>query len=284
MRWSSDGSRELATALFANWSHLRGLAQRTTIKSLPLARKEVLKKKTYVHKNYTTHTESTHVNRSQGFVRSLTFVKATEMLFHQWFKLNSTSPSNFNRYLKSTSQVLVAPVTSSNECFNIKALFSRWVNTFHLLFTLFTYRCAVTTFSSAIFADEVNALNYFGSNFNYKLFRYVQPCFYFTEPSYGLSSLLVFTKLLQGNLDVGIITDVNTHDKTLFYLQSINTYTIGLVPTNYNQWTFSYPIPTTLESFLAQYFFLKWLHLTKQLASVESNNWSHTYWRNLLRA
>lgn len=262
--------------------HPHHLASGTKSKGPQLVRKDPLKKKIYVHKNYTTHKEFTHVNRSQGFVQSLAFVKATEVLFHQWLKLNSSPPSNFNRRLKSTSQTLITPVTSSRECFNIKALFSRWVNTFHLIHTLFTYKCSTATFSSPIFAEEVDALNYFGSNFNYALFRHVRPCFYYTEPSYGLNSLLVFTKLLQGNLDVGVITDVNIHDKTLFYLQSINTYTIGLVPSNYNQWTVSYPVPTTLESFLAQYFFLKWLHLTKQLARSDANLSCQTYWRNLI--
>ena len=69
--------------LFTNFVHLRSSTSKATLKSLPLVRKDVLKKKIYVHKNYTTHTDSTHVNRSHGFVRSLTFMKATETLFHQ---------------------------------------------------------------------------------------------------------------------------------------------------------------------------------------------------------
>ena len=279
------GNSALAlTSLLLGQPIIKGLIQGNRSTVGILVRRNSLKKKIYVHKNYTTNKESTHVIDSKRVTQKLQFTKLTEVLFYQWFKLNSSTPSNFNQHLKPVSQSLIAPIIKSNECFNIKALFARWVNTFHLLYTLFTYKSTITIFSSPIFSEEVDTLNYYGSSLDYRLFRYLQPCFYYTEPSYGLNSLLVFTKLLKKSLEVGIITDINIHGKTLFYLQSINTYTIGLVPSNYKQWSLSYPIPTTLESFLAQYFFLKWLHLTKQTSINEVNTQCQHYWQGLLSA
>ena len=247
-----------------------------------LASKPLQQKKSYVYKNYlrvysSSTIPSLGVNKSK-----FSSTRATVTLFTQWFKLNSTTHSNFNKNLNSPLQNLILPVRFQSQCFNVKALFSRWLSTFHLLYTLFTHKTNITIFSNAVFMDEVNTLNYFQLNVDYRLFSRVQPSFYFSEPSYGLESLLVFTKLLRTQLDTTVITDVNCHKKTLFYLQSINSYTIGLVPGNYNQWVFSYPIPTTLESFLPQYFFLKWFHLTQQLAARDTAFNYESYWTDVI--
>lgn len=234
-------------------------------------------KKSYVQKNYIIK----HASNVSSIISTsrINYLKNSEILFRQWIKLNSSMPSTLNQLLKSPNQNLILPLLKSSECFNVKALFTRWINTFHLLHTLLVYKSSLTIFSNPMFIEEVSSLNFNNNEFNYNLFRFVQPCFFFQEPSYGLNSLLVFTKLLKHRLDVSIITDINLHENTLFYLQSINSYTIGLVPGNYNQWTFSYPIPTTLESFVSQYFFLKWFYLTKQLATRETTTQMTYLWQ-----
>jgi len=215
-------------------------------------------KKTFSQKNYTIESHGSHVKSNySNVITNAQFIKNIPTFFQQWVKLNTSMSSNLNQALNSPKPKLMLSFVNRTQCFNMTALFSRWVNTFQLFHTFFLYKSPIFIFSSPIFLDEVSSLNYFGSNFNYRLFRHVQPCFFFQEPSYGLNSLLIFTKLLKDRLDISVVTDIKAHDKTLFYLRSINSYSIGLVPVNYNQWLFSYPVPTTLDSFLSQYFFLK---------------------------
>ena len=65
--------------------------------------------------------------------------------------------------------------------------------------------------------------------------------------------------MLATDPDFLLISDLKNHEKVLTYLRKRNIYIIGLLPSNYNPWVVSYPIPTFSDSYLVQYYFLRWI-------------------------
>jgi len=212
--------------------------------------------------------------------KSSIFRKNLQIIFFSWIRLNFLSPINFNVQLNSTKP-FSQPLTKFNGFLNLKSVFRRWLDSFQLFYGLFLIQEPLLVFSNPLFIEEVFLLNKTMFKKKLKLFKYVQPIFYVKEPSYGLTSFMVYQQLLKPQLANTLITDTKIHGKTLFYLRLVNSYTIGLLPNNYNPWLLSYPIPTVFESFLSQLIFIKTLLLVQKLSLEESFYDKKSYWRSI---
>lgn len=66
------------------------------------------------------------------------------------------------------------------------------------------------------------------------------------------------------NFHTAMVLDVFYHAKTIHYLNIMNFYTFGLVPTNTSKYTLNLSLPTTQESILSQIFFIRFLLVSKK--------------------
>ena len=153
---------------------------------------------------------------------------------------------------------------------NPRGYYSRWVNSYNFLFNLFFVNSFAQVLSSRFFVEESLVFNWQYSYKNYKLYKFVQPFILFSDTSHGEFIHDVVAKLLQQNLDFLIIVDLRSHDKLLKYLKRYNVFMVGLTPINYSPWAVSYPIPTFADSYLNQYYFLRFILRLQTLAQMES--------------
>ena len=124
--------------------------------------------------------------------------------------------------------------TRNNSLISAKRYFSRWLDTYSLLFNLFYVEAQIQLLSNKFFIEEALVFNWNYNLRNYKLFKYIQPFFTFKDtPHGGYVHSAVFNVLLQ-KLDLTIIVDIRNHKKLMGYLQKYGLFSIGLVPVNYS--------------------------------------------------
>lgn len=150
-----------------------------------------------------------------------------------------------------------APDSGHSPLVSAKGYFARWASSYNFLFNLFYSDSSAQLLSSKFFIEESLIFNWENGSKNYKLFRFVQPIFLFSDLPHGEFIHSAVFSIFVRNLDFAVVVDLKTHNILLKYLRRYNLYIIALVPINYSPWTVSYPIPSFADSRLAQYHFLK---------------------------
>lgn len=104
------------------------------------------------------------------------------------------------------------------------------------------------------------------------MWRYARPFLIHKSNKITNHGYLVFRNLRALGLNVGVVTDVLYHAKTLYYLKRCTFYSLGLVPTIYNAYVVDFALPTAYESIFTQIFFIRFLIRVKQDASLSEFN------------
>lgn len=144
---------------------------------------------------------------------------------------------------------------------------ARWLDSYNLLFSLFTANANLLLLSHKLFIEESLVFNWGGAFRSYKLFKYAQPFFTFSDLSHGGFTQSVLNELLSHSVDASIIADIKNRSKFLFHLRRNSVPTIGLVPISYSPWSVSYPVPAFSDSKLVQLYFIRWVFSIKAAAS-----------------
>jgi hypothetical protein len=148
----------------------------------------------------------------------------------------------------------------------IRKFFMRWKKTYYLIFNLFYYRIHLLVFGTSFFKKELLALNW---SVNVKLlhiWRYVAPFFYFKPSRIFDDANYIFHKLKLLGLNIALVIDVAYHHKTLYYLNNVSFYTIGVVPLNLNMYSVNFAVPTSSESLFTQLFFIRFFFSVRKKA------------------
>ena len=142
---------------------------------------------------------------------------------------------------------------------NPRYYYQRWLNAHNFLYNLLLVTNNYYSFSNKLFLEESLVTNQILSLKTHKLFRFVQPFFMLKDLPHGAYIHKALNNMLATDPDFLLISDLKNHEKVLTYLRKRNIYIIGLLPSNYNPWVVSYPIPTFSDSYLVQYYFLRWI-------------------------
>jgi len=161
--------------------------------------------------------------------------------------------------------------------------FKRWTDAYNLLFNLFYLNPFVQLFSNKIFLEESTIFNWHYGIKNIKLFKLTQPFFSFKDSPHGGFIHSAVETLLERKLDFLLLVDIKNHRRFLHYIQMYNIYVIGLIPINYSPWKISYPIPTFSDSYINQYYFIRWIfHIQIQTKKTKHLN-KYTQWSMVKR-
>lgn len=146
----------------------------------------------------------------------------------------------------------------------IRKFFTRWKKTYYLMFNLFFYRINLLVFGTSFFKKELLALNWSVNTKLLNIWRYVSPFFYFKPSRIFDDANYIFHKLRLLGLNIALIIDVSYHHKTLYYLNTVSFYTIGVVPLNLNMYSVNFAVPTSSESLFTQLFFIRFFFSIKK--------------------
>ena len=169
----------------------------------------------------------------------------------------------------------LAKKSTQSSLVNPRGYYNRWVSSYNFMFNLFFVDSFTQLMGSRFFVEEALVFNWHYSYKNYRLYKFVQPFIMFSDTPHGEFIHDVVARLLSQNLDFLVVVDLRSHDKLLKYLKRYNVFMVGLTPINYSPWAVSYPIPSFSDSYLSQYYFLRFILKLQSSARVES------YARNL---
>ena len=188
------------------------------------------------------------VNFKFSYKLFLTYLTFNQLKFTTYFNSHPHFKLLFQSIIKKSVAVI-----------NTNSFYKRWSNTYLFLYNLFYYKSFFLLFGPQILKLEILSFNFSHSNPYTQSLTLKKPLFFFKDTFYGWETLNIFEELQSKKLNTYFILDILKHPRTLFYLRSTNAYTIGLIGSNQNPWTVSYPIPSFTINLFLQYFFLKLL-------------------------
>ena len=191
------------------------------------------------------------------------------LFLHNWetFRPKSTFIYSTNREFRLMFLSASAVKVTSN-LVSAKRYFSRWLDSYNLLFNLFYSESQFQLFTNKLFIEESLVFNWNYNYRHYKLFKHLQPFFMFKDAPHGGYIHSAMQNLLSERLDAAIIVDLQNHKRLLTYIQKYNLFSLGLVPHNYMPWVVSYPIPSFADSPVTQYYFLRLLFYIRSSAQI----------------
>lgn len=169
--------------------------------------------------------------------------------------------------------------TNENLIINSTQLYRRWSHSYNFLLNLFFFQKSLLLFGPKYLKPEIHAFNWSMKEDKMQFFKYNIPYYMFTDPAYGLESLVTFKRIRDMKLNAVIILDTLPYKRNLYYLRIMNIFTIGLIPSNVNPWSVNFPIPTFNLSIFIQYYFLKFFLFIKQQATLVQYNNKLTLWK-----
>jgi hypothetical protein len=183
--------------------------------------------------------------------------KATFKVFNTYLEY---SQKWFSFFLKPHfSYKLFLSITKTNDLLylDIVKVFNRWLNTYTLLGNLFYYNTQILSFGNRLLVDETLSLNMKTAPSTLTPYNPFSKSFFFRNAKFGDQFSIIYKRIQSLKIENAFIFDVTSHPRTLIYLNSINIFTIGLVPITQNPWSLNYPIPVSNQSIITQYYFIK---------------------------
>lgn len=182
--------------------------------------------------------------------------------------LLSNTASNSTLYVPhaSFSTFYLSHFKGGSIILNISKFFKKWKLAYALLYNLFFYKIPLLVFTPSFFKSENLAINWVELKQFSFLWRYIKPFLTFKSNKINDYGEFIFRKLKILGFNVGLITDVLYHSKSIYYLRRLNYYSIGLVPTIYHAKTLDLAIPTTNDSLISQVFFIRFVLKIKKVS------------------
>lgn len=211
-----------------------------------------------------------HVEKRKPFIQTLfrTYIDYSYLSTTMYFKPHSNFRLFYQAYTNRDLQVT-----------NLSTQYTRWVNTYNLLFNLFYNRLLLLTFGPKTLKTELISLNWAAQTSDFQLFLATAPAFWLSDSVFGSDTTLAFERLKRLNPTSALVLDVGVHKKSLYYLKSQSIFTIGLIPVNQNPWEVSYPIPALSTNLFVQYYFIKLLIFIKQTAESAYYKQMRSLWK-----
>jgi len=196
-------------------------------------------------------------------------------LTHQFFtylRVNTRSNSTLVIPHFSFRHFYIAHTAGGLSVLNVRKLFTRWKDSYFLLFNLFYYKVETLSFATSFFQNEVLAMNWQVLKQFRFIWRYTKPFLFLKSTKINNFGDFIFYRLNLLGLRVAWLTDVAYHNKSLYYLHRAGFYTIALTPTNYNAYSVNFAVPTAYDSIFTQLFFVRFtLSIQQQTQSLRFN-------------
>jgi hypothetical protein len=163
---------------------------------------------------------------------------------------------------------------------NYKLYLNRWLTSYDLIFNLSYFNISKLFFTSPLFYNQNNALNWFNFTWTFELWHWFQNLFIFQTPRHDPKVRYFFSTIKKYNVSCAIITDTNYHLKTIFYLKKSYFFTIGLIHLNENPFLVEYPVISFFNNYLIQSFFIKFIFFIQKQSNVVKIDYYSYLWQN----
>ena len=186
--------------------------------------------------------------------------------------LITVHPSNKQMFLKSTS--------GSGNFTSIRLLYCIYKNFNKLVYNMLYYNLKILSFGNSIFRQEILAMNWNFFSHYYSLFKLANSSIFFQPNKLNDKFPKIFKFLRINGFHTAIVYDTNYHKKTVYYLQRLSFFSIGIVPANLPKYMLNVSLPILNDSLLMHLFTIRLFTYIKQ--DVDNKLFLSFYrlWRN----
>jgi hypothetical protein len=164
---------------------------------------------------------------------------------------------------------------------NLKRCYSRWQNTYALVYNIFYYNYNLNVFGHKIFKFDILTLNTTVDITSLNLYKYTLLFHYFKDSIYGSNLVKVMKSVHTLQIETAFITDLMNNEKMARNLKVCDVYTVGIVAFNDDPWSVSYPVPVHANGLFTQYYFIRYIYHMKQNALLSRYEQYIKIWNSL---
>jgi hypothetical protein len=180
---------------------------------------------------------------------------------------NTSSNSILYTPHSSFSAFYLNQFNGGSSVLNIGKFFKKWKLSYFLLYNLFFYKISLLVFTPSFLKSENLAINWAEVKQIKFTWRYIRPFLTFKPNKINDYGEFIFRQLKTLGMNIGLVTDVLYHNKSIYYLNRLNFYTIGTVPTIYNAHILDFAVPTVNTSLISQVFFIRFVVQMKRVSA-----------------
>lgn len=96
--------------------------------------------------------------------------------------------------------------------------------------------------------------------------KYIFPFFIFKTNTFSTKVKHFLQKIELYDIDFFLVTNVNYHNKYVYYFNKLNFFSLGPVNSNLSPWLLSYSFPVFSLNPLIEYFFIKFIIMSEKKA------------------
>lgn len=164
---------------------------------------------------------------------------------------------------------------------NLKRCYSRWQNTYALIYNIFYYNYNLNVFGHKIFKFDILTLNNTTNASSLNLYKYTFLFHYFKDSIYGSNLVKVMSSVQTLQIETAFISDLANNEKMARNLKICDVYTVGIVAFGDDPWAVSYPVPVHANGLFTQYYFIRYIYHMKQNASLSRYDQYRKIWNSL---
>lgn len=186
------------------------------------------------------------------------------LTFKTFISIGSTTTSSLITIHPSNKQLFLKASSGSGSFTSIKMLYGIYKNFNKLVYNLLYYDLKILSFGNSVFRQELLALNWNCLSYYYSVFKLNNNSIFFQPNKLNDKFPKIFKFFKINGFYTAIVYDANYHKRTIYYLQRLSFFSVGIVPANLPKYTLNVSLPSLNDTLLMHLFTLKLFTYIKQ--------------------
>ena len=198
--------------------------------------------------------------------------------FKVFISLGSTTASGLITVHPTNRQLFLKTSSGSGSFTSLKMLFLTYKNFNTLLFNVIHHDIKLLSFGSSVFRQEISAINWNYLSYYSSVFKFNNLSIFFQPNKLNdkLPKIFKFWKI--NGFHTSVVYDCNYHKRTVYYLQRLSFFSIGIIPANMPKYVLNVSLPTLNDNLLMHLYALRLFVKIKQKSNKLSHSGLQSLW------
>lgn len=214
-----------------------------------------------------------------NFKNSLNSLPAVPSSFKVFISLGSTTTTSLITIHPTNRQLFLKSSSGSGGFTSVRLLLNTYNSFNTLLFNVLYFNMKVLSFGNSVFRQEICALNWDYLTPYLYLHKFNKLSIFFQPNRLNDKFPKIFRFFKTNGFHASIVYDSNYHKRTVYYLQRLSFYSIGIIPANMPKYTLNVSLPTLNDSLLMHLFMMRLFLRVNQSVRKSKFDLSYSFWK-----
>jgi hypothetical protein len=198
--------------------------------------------------------------------------------FKTFVSVGSTTVSGLLSVHPSNRQLFLKTSAGSGNFISLRLLFQVYKSFNSLLFSVLYYNIKLLSFGNSVFRQDISAINWSYISYYSSVFKFNNLSIFFQPNKLNDKFPKAFKFLKMNGFHTSVVYDSNYHKRTIYYLQRLSFFSIGIIPANMPKYTLNVSLPTLNDTLLMHLYMLRLFVKTKQKSDNKSFKSLYSLW------